>query len=518
MSLRDQFIAFDDLLTRYRVPPLTAWWRDGIGRWLEGYERGHVLELWACVGRGSAKSTALYKLACFFTLFGDFNVPVGERHFAIVLSRLREEATKGITIIAEWLHLLGIAHDVVGDVIELEDRPRGIRVVAASVAGASGWRAFFVGRDERSKWPAGGVSELDAEEIDTSAAAMTATHARAPVVTFGSAWGAFGAFYETITAGSDEGRTVLGPTPTWIAAPHISEESTHRKERNERKWSREYACEFSGNLSAVFDVETIDRCMSARGDGEQIENISLPLLITDPSGLAKDRWTYGIGRWVRQVENKPFWLTEKVFDPARGIEIERRVFRDGQPVRNVDWGDHEPTFVLSDVAHFDGTMRVSPSRVVFELAQFAHSHGVTHAVSDQYGAFLLEGEFARHGIRYAPVKYTNPSKTEAMEWLFDKAKTNRLRIEQHAEMRKELLEFREKILPSGAITYQGLRHDDFVSLLMTAAMADLDGFFMGSPTQAPARRGVSVVLKRPGPDIGSDSGLHDRVRHQHSFT
>src|SRR6185437_10983458 len=140
-------------------------------------------------------------------------------------------------IIDNWLDLLEVPHHLAGDVIEIGDMPRGIRVVAASVAAASGWRAYFVGKDERSKWPASGIEERAAEEIDTSATAMTATHALAPIVSFGSAWGAFGGFYEAITSGTDSSKHVLGPTPTWVAAPHISEESTRRKERDPSKWA-----------------------------------------------------------------------------------------------------------------------------------------------------------------------------------------------------------------------------------------------------------------------------------------
>lgn len=258
MTLRDRFVAFDDRLAQLGVPPLTAWWRDGIGRWLDDYEAGGTLELVACVGRGAGKSSALYKLTLFFALLGDFVVPLGERHFAIVLSRLKEEASKGLDIISRWLAVLGEPHRIAGDVIELSSLPRGIRIVAASVAATSGWRAFFVAKDERSKWPAGGVDERDAEEIDTSAAAMTATHARAPIVSFGSAWARTGAFYEAIKAGSNAHRIVLGPTPTWIAAPHISEADTRRKEPNEERHAREYGAVASDPESSFLPGIAID--------------------------------------------------------------------------------------------------------------------------------------------------------------------------------------------------------------------------------------------------------------------
>jgi hypothetical protein len=48
---------------------------------------------------------------------------------------------------------------------------------------------------------------------------MTATHPRAAVCAFGSAWGDFGSFFEAVAAGTNEQRHVLGPAATWIAAP-----------------------------------------------------------------------------------------------------------------------------------------------------------------------------------------------------------------------------------------------------------------------------------------------------------
>jgi hypothetical protein len=320
MSLRSDFEAFDDRLASHGVPPLTDWWRLGIGDWLDSYEAGGALELWACVGRGASKSTALSKLAAFFTLFGDFAVPPGERHFAIVLSRLKEEAAKAIVIIASWLRLLGVAHHVAGDVIELEASPRGIRVVAASVAASSGWRAYFVGRDERSKWPASGIDERDAEEIDTSSTSMTATHAHAPVITFGSAWVALGAFHEAITKGSTADRVVLGPTPTWVAAPHISEESCRKKERNPSKFAREYASIASdAHDEALIDAHLVDRAMRAEpGDVEPEVNVSYSAAM-DPS-LGRNAWSFVLTgvRLVAQGKMKASVVLHREWRAPRG--------------------------------------------------------------------------------------------------------------------------------------------------------------------------------------------------------
>ena len=88
-TLATQFLIFDDELQRLDVPPLSPWWRTEITRYLDAYERTGGGEWWTAAGRGGSKSTTFYKLAMFFALFGDFTVPEDERHWAIVLSRVK---------------------------------------------------------------------------------------------------------------------------------------------------------------------------------------------------------------------------------------------------------------------------------------------------------------------------------------------------------------------------------------------------------------------------------------------
>jgi hypothetical protein len=413
--LRAQFLAFDDRLAKLGVPSLTPWWRTGIGDWLDQYESRHVLELVACVGRGAAKSTALYKLATFFTVLGDFVVPPGERHFAIVLSRLKEEAAKGIDIIDAWLSLLAVPHVKSGDTIELFGSPRGIRVVAASVAASSGWRAYFVGKDERSKWPASGIDERDAEEIDTSSAAMTATHALAPVLSVGSAWGKFGTFYESIRAGSNDHRIVLGPTPTWIAAPHISEESTHRKERDPSKWAREYKCEFQESTPEnLYQVSLIDRAIRAtEGDippGESTENVAA----TDPS-LGRNAWSFAIaGR-------------RKVAGRQKASILLYREWR------------------MPQGQHFDMAERL------IEIDALCKPYGVTEVHSDQFHAESLQAiaQRLKLSVEICVDKPTPQQKNERYESLLTRLSDDEIELHHDRMARKDLLSVRRIFQQSG---------------------------------------------------------------------
>ena len=441
MSLRSDFLEFDDSLARLGVPPLTAWWRVGIGDWLDAYEAGHVLELTACVGRGGAKSTALYKLALFFALFGDFTVPPGEIHYAIVLSRLKEEASKGVAIIARWLTLLGIAHRPAGDVIELGHAPRGIRVVAASVAATSGWRSFFVGRDERSKWSADGAIEQDADEIDTSAVAMTATHRYAPTVTTGSAWGMTGSFYETVSAGSDANRIVLGPAATWIVAPHITEEDCRRKERDPSRFAREYQCVFQATESSAFDPLAVERAFTFR-DRQQGDVMGSPIVVIDASSLKADSFTWGLVRWIRPALPGLPYLSLSRID---GVE-----------------GGWSMTSIGTIVGRIVG------------LAKRAHAASVH---GDQRESFGLRTLFNDLDVVFIDHPWTNAAKVRAVERVRALLRDGALELQAHEKLKAELLGFEEKINSSGALTYgaRGKQHDDYCALLLTATLAEEAG-------------------------------------------
>jgi hypothetical protein len=482
MSLRAQFLEFDDALASRGVPPLTAWWRDGIGAWLDAYEGQHVLELWGCVGRGAAKSTALYKLSAFFAVFGDFVVPAGERHYAIVLSRLREEAGKGIAIIARWLALLGVPHHVAGDVVELDELPRGVRVVAASVAAASGWRAFFVGKDERSKWPSSGIEEIDATEIDTSATSMTATHALAPSVSFGSAWGAFGSFFDAIDGGTTAERVVLGPTPTWIAAPHITEESTHRKERDPKRWAREYKCVFQSGATSALDPDHVRACLRPFRQGERMGQVIMACDWSQGRGDGRARLFAQF--WTPEPTERDLYETEDLADGCyRVVENPNGTWK-RKPTPPV----LKPELHVFGIAALEGRWAdqgITSDAIIADDVAAARPFAVSQVFADPYMGLVLQSDYARHQLAYVPQTWSTETKSEALmqlrRWLAD----GQLVIEETWEGRRlveEMVRLSEIIRPSGALSI-GARsgHDDRVACLLNVAMAQAALHLPGSP-------------------------------------
>jgi hypothetical protein len=419
----------------------------------------------------------LYRLAMFFTIFGDFRVPNGERHFAVVLSRVKEEAGKAIGIVDFWLTALGVAHNKVGDVIEVGAN-RGIRIVSASVAGATGWRSYFIGKDERSKWPEGGSEEFDAGEIDTSAAAMCATHEFAPMLAFGSAWGDVGLFHDTITGGSDERKIVLGPTPTWIAAPHISEESTHRREGNIRRWKREFAAifasQFDGNFFRDEDVEAATDhgrppVHSGSRDGNNV-------ICLDP-GFSGDRF---------------------------GIAIGHPEHRGTSPIVVVDYVE-----ALSPPR--GGT--ISPEATAWHVAKLKKRFpGEGNVVrSDQYSAVALKEIYARYGLTLVVEGWNAPNKVERFELLRVLLADRRVRLPDCPDLRHELAGIGVKLATGGhEIISSRAKHDDRASALVhCVSVAHKQAPTWGRSEQGGSFYDYERPKRRAASDFGGGRGSGD---------
>jgi hypothetical protein len=439
MSLAEDFLRFDDELARFDVPPLSAWWREQVRRYFDAYERGEALEFWACVGRGGSKSTALYKLATYEALFGSFTIPSDERHYAIVLSRVRSEAEKGLLIISSWLKKLRIDHRAVGDTIDLDWMPRGIRVVTASVASASGWRAFFLGCDEFAKWAWDGALATDAEEVIASARAMLATHPRAKVMVASSPWISEGMFYQAVTGGDGEGRVVTKATPSWVANPIVSEASTRLRERNERRWRREYAAEFVDSYEGGFFPEALIASATDRGRNP------VPLRPTLSRGYT--------------VAIDPAFSFDRFAVCVAHAQASGRV--GGGPVVVVDYiGTIDPPHGAS----------LSPEHAAAVVCNIRRTWpGDMLVRSDQAYAAPLQEIFMRKGVALYVEPWTGPIKLERFMLARSLLADGRLRLPDCAATRRELNAVGLKMTVSGneVISTRGA-HDDRVSALVHA--------------------------------------------------
>lgn len=459
MTTFAQFEQLDAELEAVGFPPTTPWWRAQLRRL---YEHPTARRLVARVGRGGIKSTTAVKFALAELLFGNWNVPLGERHFAVFVSVRQDEAGARLRQAEAMCRALGIPARLIGDELRFDDMPLAMKVLAASVASVSGPRAVCKVGDELAKWTNADHSANPAPEVVASLRAMSVTHRGARELLVSSALSTRDYHFEQCALG-DTRSQIVAEAPTWEANPSITEAQTRELEPDERVWRREYAAIPQAGNSSAFDHDAVERAfeppVTPAERGHRV-------IVLDPSSGRKDAWTWGIAGWA-YPKNGASWLQ---FDLVDGIE--------------------------------GGFFRsVSSEAVVQRIARLAELEGIRQVHSDQREAYALESLFTREGLAFEVHDWTSASKPEAVEKLRRWLAEGRLALPQHRKLRNELLAFEERITPSGAFTFgaRGSGHDDYVALLLTAVMAigdEADGGLAGGMSFAEVSARVSARLRR----------------------
>ena len=243
----------DRLLAAEGIPPLTRWWDPTLEAFLT---HATARTLAAEVGRAGAKSHTVTKCAANEVLFGDWEVPPGERHYFALVSENKSEAFQRLRLLEKILSALHIPYERRGDEIALVDRPPGFRVFASDIGAVSGFRCVGFACDEVAKWPSEGSDPAD--EIVASLRAMTITHRAAREFIVSSPVGKTGFRYDLCR--STDIRVFSVNAPSWVANPDaITEEETHRRESEPRVHAREYGAQPQDARLAAFPAEAIAR-------------------------------------------------------------------------------------------------------------------------------------------------------------------------------------------------------------------------------------------------------------------
>jgi len=138
--------------------------------------------------------------------------------------------------------------------------------------------------------------------------------------------------------------------------------------------------------------------------------------------------------------------------------------------------------------------------------------GIRIAYGDQRESLSLQSLFSQNGITYTPIPWTSASKPRAVEivrrWLTD----DQIALPNHLVLKREMLAFQEKILPSGQLSFTGRRggHDDHVALLLTGALAAEQGA-LHIEARAKRREARDLQLAGQMHVAGYPSGLSDSV-------
>jgi hypothetical protein len=171
------------------------------------------------------------------------------------------------------------------------------------------------------------------------------------------------------------------------------------------------------------------------------------ICILDPASGGKDRFTYCTAGWRVDSTGKPFVQFENM-------------------------GGFESAIVRA----------LGGREVMRRIIEIGRQAGARMFVSDQRDRLTTEDAFRAAQVQYRIYDWTAGenapgSKAPAVEHVRRWLQERRLALPAHETLKRELRAFEEKIAPqSGRFTFgvRGNGHDDFVALLITAAMADMD--------------------------------------------
>jgi hypothetical protein len=296
--------------------------------------------------------------------------------------------------------------------------------------------------------------------VIASIRAMTVTHRSARGRMISSPVGVVGHFYDVWSAGETDAQ-VTGHAASWRANPSISESQTHALCTDAKVWSREYAAIPQQDATCIVDAS--DVALMVRPLASCSRPIGRPACFLDSSSGRGDGFA---------------WMVAQYFDEGGSsrLYVSKIHALEGEFSRSLTFAD-----VVAKVAE------TARGKVTF---------------GDQYQAFSLASEFARHGIQFVERPWAQSSKIEAASTLRQLLRDHRLVVEPGLEtdkLRAELMGLTERLLPSGALSVvarrTGAGHCDRASVLLSIARAVSDGDIRGTrPAQTgpPANRVMAI--------------------------
>jgi hypothetical protein len=471
-------MALDAVLVKAGFPPMSEWWKSV----LEEFYLAEAVDLILRVGRRGGKSTTLCRVGVAEALYGRHVIPPGDVGVIPVVSVDKRESAGRIYTIRTILKAIGVTptkSQTDNILIDVNGSDFLFRTFTATIAGVSGFTGVCPLLDEVAKWKDNETGANPAAEVISSIKPTIATQPLARVYWSSSPWSTLDSHYLAFERGNVDKQRVAY-APSWLANPTLTEDSTHVLEKDESKWRREYKAIPQAAISNAFAPEMIDRAFRSTVPAQYGQ----PILVIDPSSGGGDAFTYAIVEWGWPTSTVNPWVTEWI----HGVEY----FKHDDEGKRIPSRDYEavrrqllPFIRFRNFNAFTGRFKgkIKADEIVEHLARLCSDNGITDVHSDQREAMALESLFENAGLTFTSHTWSAPSKAVAVaalkRWLAEAA----LLMEPCSEMRKELGTFSEHITPSGMITYgaRGKAHDDYVALLLTAAMADNDGLIPSSP-------------------------------------
>jgi hypothetical protein len=428
VSILDHLPTLERALIAAKFPAMTEWFRQTLTDFYGTSRKQLVLR----VGRRGGKSSTLCRVAVLEALYGQHVIPPGDVGVVAIISVSRDEASQRLRTIRAVLDALKVKYrptDSGG--IELVHRPIAFKVYSASIAGVSGFTCVCAIADEVAKWRDADTGANPASEVLASLRPTLAGQQHARIFLSSSPLGSTDAHATAFDVG-DTDFQLVAYAPTWVARPTLTEAETHNLEPDPRRWSREYLAVPQAGALGCFVPEEIERAFAPR---PPIRSMGKQALVIDASSGRKDRFTFGIFGFE---QTEPTILR---FSAISGIEpAEARA--------------------------------IGALGIARKIALLGRQLGIATAHGDQRESFALAAAFGTFGVKFVEHVWTAQSKPEAVSDVRRWFREDRIHLPVHEAMRRELYNFEERITADGSFTFgaRGSGHDDYVSLLITAAM------------------------------------------------
>ncbi len=378
---------------------------------------------------------------------------------------------------------MGVPYSKVKEKICLRDKPIEFHIYSATIASCSGMSTAFFCCDELSKWSSDDAGSNPASEILASLRPSTVTHPNALSVLISSPMSNQDEHYKCMAEGSNSYQLCV-EAPSWVANPTITEARTRELERDPRVWAREYAAKPQSAVLGCFDPAAIERAFDPR---EPNQIVGQNVMIIDAASGKLDAFTYGICHW----ELGPDPYLHEQGNPDNPI---RRHIATGEKLLDPKVKRVPPILKFSEIGSL-GSGRfwdtLPADELYDQVVRIARNAKCKNVFGDQREAYSIKSAIERRGLAFQEFTYTLQSKIKAVETVRRWLAESTLSLPQHDEMKSELYGFEEKISPSGSFTYgaRGASHDDYTSLLLTAALADVAGEIPQSPFRKNVFRG-----------------------------
>lgn len=493
----------EETLVAAGFPPLPQWWRHEIARFYRSGKRRWVVSK----GRRVYASTgAAPRLGVAEMLFGEHpHLPGTPPLTYAFLSVKLDEAAKRLRGVTAILDVLGEPYVTRAETVELANRPAVFSVVAANLRTAVGDTVAFAWCDEVSRWRDSETGANPAHEIIGSLAPALATLPDAKLFLVSSPLSKDDFHAKAFALGETPAQCVSFGA-TWEINPHLTEEQTHELEPDYKTWRREYAAIPQEGASPAFEREHVLRCVRAVPVGSTWWP---PIGVLDSAAgkSAKgDQMTWGVVANARPPKPAEF-LTRRVprqnhcriggrdvviDDPYETVEDYQRDAHGG-PVRNPEYNaPRTPIMVMTAIDSVSGVFasELDSGRLWDRVGRFYISRGVRDVFGDCYIEPMAIKELRRFGIRYHGQKWSNESKARAVYRIRQLMADEALILPNHEKLIAEALAFQERILPSGAVTFnaRGAGKDDHIDLVLNACLADDDHRLPGSALHVSRQR------------------------------